>query len=636
MLAEGRGVDVAVTSEIYKAAFRHCGALIGCSYRSATAVALSIGICACGGDGGGPASYRISGSISGLAASGLQLSDGTVTVRPAAGATSFVFSNPVPAGSSYVVSFIAFPTGQTCSLSNPTGRVTGNGANVQVTCTTIPTFSVGGTISGLTGGGLILSDQMVSGGAPGVVPQSVTYTLSPAAGATSFTFQGKLGSAIEYGVSVQTQPANQQCQVTNPEGLIGNAAVTNVAVGCVSGQWTWESGSSSPAPPEYGTQGVAASSNAPGDRFNAASWVDSSGNFWLFGGDNGYAAQTNAGAPQVLGDLWKYDPATNQWTWVGGSNSTGAPAVYGAQGVPAAGNYPGARQLMESWTDLSGNFWLFGGSGLNDLWEYNPNTNLWTWISGSAAPPASAFYGTLGVFSPTNVPGARIGANTWVDHSGNLWLFGGSGLNDLWEFKPATNQWAWMGGSSTPGVSGVYGTSGVPASANVPGSRTYASSWTDSAGNFWLFGGIGVSFLLDDLWEYNPATGLWTWFGPATSNPEYAPILGVGNPSNTPPPRSDAASWADHSGNLWMFGGDGNVSAMNDLWKYNIALGEWTWMGGPQLGLSAGAVFGTEGVGAATNLPGRLLDAVTWTDGSGNLWLFGGQIGGSALWKYVP
>jgi hypothetical protein len=48
----------------------------------------------------------------------------------------------------------------------------------------------------------------------------------------------------------------------------------------------------------------------------------------------------------------------------------------------------------------------------------------------------------------------------------------------------------------------------VPASTNVPGARTFASSWTDGAGSFWLFGGIGDYFLLNDLWQYNPATGL--------------------------------------------------------------------------------------------------------------------------------
>ena len=35
--------------------------------------------------------------------------------------------------------------------------------------------------------------------------------------------------------------------------------------------------------------------------------------------------------------------------------------VYGTKGVPAAANVPGARDESISWTDSTGNLWLFGG-----------------------------------------------------------------------------------------------------------------------------------------------------------------------------------------------------------------------------------------------------------------------------------
>ena len=73
--------------------------------------------------------------------------------------------------------------------------------------------------------------------------------------------------------------------------------------------------------------------------------------------------------------------ALNEWTWMGGSSTlgsnTGAPGVYGTLGIPASGNVPGSRSGASSWTDKSGNLWLFGGLGydsngvsgdLNDLW----------------------------------------------------------------------------------------------------------------------------------------------------------------------------------------------------------------------------------------------------------------------------
>src|ERR1700722_17477829 len=133
-------------------------------------------------------------------------------------------------------------------------------------------------------------------------------------------------------------------------------------------------------------------------------------------------------------------------------------------------------------------------------------TSQWTWISGSSAVGSnggqSGVYGALLTPAAGNIPGARIGAANWTDSSGHFWLLGGYGydangdlgyLNDLWEFNPPTNEWAWMSGSDTVGghggQPGVYGTLRTPAPGNTPGSRNSAASWTDSVGNLWLFGG---------------------------------------------------------------------------------------------------------------------------------------------------
>jgi N-acetylneuraminic acid mutarotase len=201
---------------------------------------------------------------------------------------------------------------------------------------------------------------------------------------------------------------------------------------------------------------------------------------------------------------------TGVWTWMGGSSTINQPGVYGTKGTPAAANIPGSRYSALSWTDSSGNFWLFGGcasdtnSGvgyLNDLWKFNPSTNEWAWISGSSKYNQSGIYGTLGTPAAANIPGSRFSALSWTDSSGDFWLFGGYGydangkldrLNDLWEFNPSTNEWAWISGSSTVAQSGIYGTLGTPANANIPGSRAYAMSWTDSSDNLWLFGGAGI------------------------------------------------------------------------------------------------------------------------------------------------
>ena len=151
-------------------------------------------------------------------------------------------------------------------------------------------------------------------------------------------------------------------------------------------------------------------------------------------------------------------------------------------------------------------------------------------------------YGFLGSPTSTNIPGGRNSAASWVDKSGQLWMYGGEGfdgqgnsgqLNDLWEFNPTNNEWAWMGGSST-----------LPAACATSGTRTLrlarALRHTRSARDqyqprkpprrrqldrgrdwqLWLFGGIGSVFWASndfseidqyDLWEFNTSTEQWAW-----------------------------------------------------------------------------------------------------------------------------
>jgi galactose oxidase-like protein len=50
-------------------------------------------------------------------------------------------------------------------------------------------------------------------------------------------------------------------------------------------------------------------------RSNAASWIDSAGTLWLFGG----SGIDSTGAAGILNDLWQFTPSTGTWTWVSGS-----------------------------------------------------------------------------------------------------------------------------------------------------------------------------------------------------------------------------------------------------------------------------------------------------------------------------
>ncbi len=213
------------------------------------------------------------------------------------------------------------------------------------------------------------------------------------------------------------------------------------------GEWTWVSGANIvDQNGNYGTKGMAMTTNIPGARQAMVSWTDNSGNFWFFGG-YGFPA---SGAHSYLNDLWKYDVGANQWTWISGTDLTNQAATYGTKGIANANNIPGARQMSVAWKDNVGNFWMFGAWGyigppfgrLNDLWNYNIGTNQWTWIAGVNTVNPIGTYGTLGLASTSNIPGSRRMSVSWADNTGKFWMFGGNGydaidslglLNDLWK-----------------------------------------------------------------------------------------------------------------------------------------------------------------------------------------------------------
>jgi hypothetical protein len=437
-------------------------------------------------------------------------------------------------------------------------------------------------------------------------------------------------------------------------------------------QWTWVSGTDSlNQPGVYGTQGVPGTANMPGARLYPSFWTDPHGHFWLFGG---YGVDSTGASHQGdLNDLWEF--TGGEWTWVDGADLADQPASYGTEGMPSPSNIPGPRYQATSWTDPAGNFWLFGGLGLdsqavrgslNDLWKYADGQ--WTWMGGSDRCCQPGIYGTRGKPGPSNAPGARVYASSWTDSSGNLWLFGGFGydcngnlgiLNDLWKYS--AGQWTWIDGARKINQFGVYGIEGTPSPNNTPGARSSAMTWIDSSGSLWLFGGQGNDSNgllcqqnggpceLNDLWRYS--AGEWTWMGGSNvvQQPGTYGTKGKPAPGNFPGARESAVSWTAADGTFWLFGGFGFDSTqppgpafgdLNDLWK--LSGGEWTWMGGSDHAGQTGS-YGTKGTPDPSNIPGARDSAIGWIDPLGDLWLFGGSDlstpGGGKfndLWEYQP
>ncbi len=87
-----------------------------------------------------------------------------------------------------------------------------------VACGGKASFDVSGTISGLSYGGLVLSN----GGS----------TVTPAANATTFTFPNRLDYGTSYDVTPTVQPAHQNCTVLNGTGSAGHTATIAIVVQC--------------------------------------------------------------------------------------------------------------------------------------------------------------------------------------------------------------------------------------------------------------------------------------------------------------------------------------------------------------------------------------------------------------------
>jgi N-acetylneuraminic acid mutarotase len=616
--------------------------------------------------------------VSGLINNGLVLQLNGSNSLPITANGSATFPTALSAGTNYTVSVGTQPQSQSCTVSNGTGTVgSTNVTNVGVICSAIiapAPYTLSVNVTGLTSGSAV------------VLQLNGSINLPVAANGNA-TFPTQLASLANYSVTVLTQPVappTQTCTVTDGMGTGIMANVTNIPVTCVtpssvtanvaglagSGLSLVLNGAETLPIVGNGLSAFATQlSNGASYSVTIGTQPSAPNQTCTLGNASGTVGSANFGSVTVICPLIYATQPTGDWTWMSLSGSSGVGGV-GTQGVPSPLNYPDGRNGASSWTDQAGNLWLFGGQGfspsigsmpgmgpvaLNDLWKYDPRTGAWEWVSGLSP----AVFGTPGVPSTTNEPHPTNGASSWTDQAGNLWLFGGDSYNDLWKYTPSAGTWEWVSGSDTVGATGVYGTQGKAGTGNVPGTRFNAASWIDATGALWLFGGYGNNaqghpYVSNDLWKFDPSSGLWTWVSGAVAGTNGAGpsgvygTLGTASANNVPGGRSSPVSWTDAAGNWWLFGGSGvdsagSSGALNDLWKYNPAANTWTWVGGSNL-VNAQGVYGTQGMAAPGNMPGARAGAVAWIDSKGAFWLFGGQGNGSGssggylndLWRYSP
>jgi large repetitive protein len=168
-------------------------------------------------------SFTVGVAVSGLSGTGLVLQNNGGNSLPVGANGNYTFSTTVSRGSSYNVTVVTQPSGQTCNVTNGYGaNITGNVTNVQVTCyLTTMTFTIGGTVSGLSGTGLVLQDNSGDN--------------LPLNGNGSFTFPTAIASGSTYSVTVLTQPTgpSQNCVVAGGGGT-ASANITGILVNCTT------------------------------------------------------------------------------------------------------------------------------------------------------------------------------------------------------------------------------------------------------------------------------------------------------------------------------------------------------------------------------------------------------------------
>jgi hypothetical protein len=166
-----------------------------------------------------PTTYTIGGTVSGLSGGEVRLRNGNENLLITTNGP-FVFATRVTSGTAYTVTVESSPSGQTCSVASGSGTVgTANVTNVTVTCSaTIPdTYTIGGTVSGLSGGDVRLRNGN----------ENLRISTNGA-----FTFDTRVTAGTAYSVTVEQSPNGQTCSVANGSGTVGTANVTNIAVSC--------------------------------------------------------------------------------------------------------------------------------------------------------------------------------------------------------------------------------------------------------------------------------------------------------------------------------------------------------------------------------------------------------------------
>lgn len=274
---------------------------------------------------------------------------------------------------------------------------------------------------------------------------------------------------------------------------------------------------------------------------------------YLFGGRNG---------GENYADLWTFDPSAGTWTEFPGAATP--PARFGHNAT-----YVEERSEML----------VFGGQAgstfFADTWAYSIDSGEWAERTSAVSP--SPRYGAASAYDPS--------VGFIISHG-----FTNQGrFDDTWSYDPAIGEWrdisaagerplprclvraAWdtgsdgllmFGGQSNevPFLGDLWAFDGtswseLPVSGG-PSARNFYSMSHVGGGRMLLFGGNAEAGRQNDFWLLDASTNLWS-------------AVTVGGDAPSPRDGHDSA-WLVDEGALYLFGGQAESGAVNDLWRIVI------------------------------------------------------------------
>jgi hypothetical protein len=396
------------------------------------------------------AMYSVGGALSGLASGAtvvLRNNGDDDLVLTANG--SFEFASKLADGVPYDVNILTAPEGQICSVSNPSGTISKSDVtNISVVCAAVDNaYTVGGTVAGLEGKGLVL--QINSGDDLEVTNNG------------EFTFNTAVANGSAYSVTVAAQPTapDQICSVTHATGTVDGADIADVMVLCVGPT----------AAVSIGSFSVSAQLVSPGDEVTL-SWITQNANSCTINNGEIEAKQTNMGNVTVTVNSEKAfvltcegadepvssNPVTVYVTdsdWVKVSACSGNTCAIKRDGrlfcwggsyfmSPERGFVPQSIVAIPLQEETAANDWVDVSAGGSVICAIKRDGRLFCWrpVPISAAPP---FPVTTPFFWPSRPSQESTEANDWTSVSsgsehvcaiksdGRLFCWGSNSLGQL-------------------------------------------------------------------------------------------------------------------------------------------------------------------------------------------------------------